>query len=95
MKFKKIEICISGASHFPNKKENKYYFEARDEADEPDTIINDGVFANNIGSYEASRDILDDAIKVGLIEHRYQGIYEYELLDIYDEVVWNWERFKN
>ena len=80
-----LNISVSGASHYEDKTDrNAFYFEAGD--DECRTFIKDGVCCNNIGSYKASRDVLSDAVSVGLIPFRECGIWESDLEQIYKEV---------
>ena len=80
-----LNISTSGASHYEDKTDkNAFYFEAGD--DECRTFIKDGVICNNIGSYKASRDVLSDAVKIGLIPSRECGIWESDLEQMYKEV---------
>lgn len=87
LKLGKVSINISGASHYPNKSEGKYYFELMTDCDNSrNTVIYDGVWCNNEGSMEADRDVLEDAISLGLIKSRKEGLYWNELHKIYKEV---------
>lgn len=80
-----LNISVSGASHYEDKTDSDvFYFEAGD--DENRTFIKDGVLCNNIGSYKASRDILSDAVKMGLIPSRDCGIWESDLEQMYKSV---------
>lgn len=84
----RIEYTISGASHYPDQKEDDgyFYFELRTGDSWKETIIHDKVWFNNEGSLRASSDILSDAIDLGLIRNRNEGIYLEELEKIYKEV---------
>lgn len=82
-----INICISGASHYPDKSKDGYFFELRDDEGE-DYLFEDHVLVNNIGSARADRDMLQDAIDKGLISSRKVGVAASELLDIYDNVIY-------
>lgn len=86
----KITISTSGASHYPekNRKPNMFYFELMTGDDYRESYIYDRVFCNNEGSIMADRDILTDAINVGLIKERNEGIEMEELDKIYTHINW-------
>ena len=81
-----INLSDSGASHYPDKASYPgwFFFELRTSDDTNDSIIEDHVWANNEGSLRATRDILADAISVGLISSRGEGVTYSDVYKMYD-----------
>lgn len=90
----KVEIWTSGASSYPEVEDGYYYFGLRQPDEGTDTLIEDWVVCNNIGSIKATTDILADAIVAGVCRKMEEGkkrepVLESELKKIYQEVIWH------
>lgn len=87
MRYEKVTLVYSGASHWPEeeKRDGYFYFECRD-TEGIDFSIEPRVIANNIGSLEADRDIVADAIAAGITDAEYPRVYESDLNRLYKEI---------
>lgn len=87
-KFKQIRLQHYGGSRIPQeeRKDNLYYFEFRSHDCDLGYNIERSVVVNNVGSLIADRDILNDAVELGISDGTW--LDEENLRDVYENVLY-------